>query len=199
MADNSTLVIVSSLSALAGAIITQIISAVNSYFTDKRKQALELGNQYRSKKVEIGESFYYVAGEKLTAIKKNIGYWKNWNNSRTEASLNFLSKETKRFNNYMEKLNADNWKFNLISLYFNISFTNDEVSKANDKAHRLYLTHLDLSNKLQHADEDQKEHLYQLYAVNIFDMCSHYEESHIRLEKDMKVIKDQLLNEFAWN
>ena len=40
MADNSTLVIVSALSGMAGAILSQVITAVNTFFTDKRNKLL---------------------------------------------------------------------------------------------------------------------------------------------------------------
>ncbi|MEZ2339365.1 hypothetical protein AB6735_27220 [Mucilaginibacter sp. RCC_168] len=199
MADNSTLIAVSAFSGLAGALLTQMIGMVNTYFVDKRKQDWELATQLRLKKIEIGESFFFVTGEMMTAIKKNIGYWKNWNNARTEKSLEFLHKETFKFNTYMEKLNMDNWKFNLISLYFNVLFTNDEVVLWNMRSRQLYLLYIDLAEKIRHAEDgDEKEKLYQQYAVAIFDMCAHYEEIYNRLEHDMNVVRTQLLNEFVF-
>ena len=139
MAENLVLIELSAFSGLAGALLTQIIVAANTYFTDKRKQAFELKNLYRNKKVEIGENFYYVTGEKMALIKKNIRYWKNWNDSRLEASIMFLQKELTRLNRDMEKLDAENWKYNLIHLYFDVSFTDDEIIASNEKTHRLYL------------------------------------------------------------
>lgn len=198
MADNSTLIAVSAFSGLAGALLTQMIVVVNTYFIDKRKQQLELATQLRLKKIEIGESFFFVTGEMMTTIKKNIGYWKNWNNARTEKSLDFLHKETFKFNTYMEKLHTDNWKFNLISLYFNVSFTNDEVILSNTRSRQLYLLYLDLAEKIRKAGDGQKERLYQQYAIAIFDMCAHYEEIYHRLEQDMNVVRTQLLSEFAF-
>ena len=199
MADNPTLIAISAFSGLAGALLTQAIAAVNTYYTDKRKQASEFRTQYRNKKVEIGESFYYVTGEKLASIKKNVGYWKNWNNQRSEASLDFLNKETQRFNNYMDKLNADNWKFNLIGLYFNVFFSNEDIVKANDRSHQLFLIYLDLADKIKkEADEMEKELLYQRYAFNIFDMCTHYEQIYMQLERDMKAVREQLLKDFSF-
>jgi hypothetical protein len=197
MTDNTTLIQVSAFSGLAGAFLTQLITVGNNYLTDKRKQLNEVGNQYRDKKVEIGENFYYITGEKLASIRKNINYWKNWNNSRTEASLEFLYKETFRFNAYMEKLNADNWKFNLISLYFNVSFTNNEVAKSNARSHQLYISYLDLAERIRKSEGDEKEKLYQRYAIVVFDMCSHYEMIYTKLENDMDIIKNQLLFEFS--
>ncbi len=198
MADNLILLEVSAFSGLAGALFTQVISAVNTYFIDRRKQTAEVRSQHRAKKIEIGESFYYITGEKMACINKNIRYWKNWNNSRSEASLDFLNKETSQFNSYMEQLNADNWKYNLISLYFNVSFTNDEVVKSNARSHQLYLLYLDLAEKIRMSEDDIKtEELHQRFAVTVYEMCSHYEEIYARLKHDSETVKTQLLNEFA--
>ena len=196
MADNLTLVTVSAFSGLAGSLFTQLINLVNTYFTDKRKQSFELDTQFRNKKIEIGESFFFITGEKMTAIKKNIGFWKNGNKSRTDKSLEFLYKETFKFNAYMEKLNADNWKFNLIGLYFDVSFTNEEVERSNERSHELYLSYLDLAERIRKTATEEKEQLFQRYAIVVFDMCNHYEEIYKRLEYDMTVVRTQLLGEF---
>ena len=196
MADNSTLVAVSAFSGLAGALFTQLINWANTYFTDKRKQSFEVNTQFRNKKIEIGESFFFITGEKMTAIKKNIGFWKNGNKSRTDKSLEFLYKETFKFNAYMEKLNTDNWKFNLISLYFDVSFTNEEAERSNERSHELYLSYLDLAERIRKAEGAGKEQLFQRYALVVFDMCSHYEEIYKRMEHDMAVVRTLLLAEF---
>lgn len=86
MAENTIYLKLSAFAGLAGALCTQLITTANIYFVDKRKQAAELKNQYRNKKVEIGENYYYITGEKMACIK-NIGYWKNWNNARPEESV----------------------------------------------------------------------------------------------------------------
>ena len=196
MADNSTLLAVSAFSGLAGALLTQLITFANTYFTDKRKQSFEVSTQLRNKKMEIGENFIFITGEKMAAIRKNIGFWKNGNKSRTDKSLEFLYRETARFNAYMEKLNADNWKFNLISLYFDISFTNEEVARSNERSHELYLTYLDLAERIRKAEGHEKEQLFQRYAIVVFDMCSHYEEIYKRLQRDIAIVGKQLLAEF---
>ena len=196
MAENMGLIELSAFSGLAGALLTQIIVAANTYFTDKRKQAFELNNLYRNKKVEIGESFCYVTGEKMALIKKNIRYWKNWNDSRRESSILFLQKEMTRLNRDMERFDAKNWKYNLIHLYFDVSFTDDEIVASNEKTHRLYLKVLDLTDKIRHSAGGDKEDLYGHYAVAVFEMCSEYEAVYARLKNDMDAVKKQLLREF---
>jgi hypothetical protein len=189
MANDATLIAVSAFSGLAGALLTQVISAFNSYFTDKRKQSFELGAEYRARKVEIGEHFYYMAGEKMGSIKTNVGYWKNWNNSRSASSLAFLLKETKSFNDRMEKLNGDNWQYNLVSMYYQIGFTADEVNRANTESHRLYLAYLDLADRIGKAGAEELDELYKRYATVIFDMCGHYENIYAKLEQDRELVK----------
>jgi hypothetical protein len=122
---------------LAVALLTQIITGTFNYFADKRKYNNEVKNLYRIKKTEIGENFFYMTGEKMAMIKKNINHWKNWNDSRSEASLEFLNKEMIKLNAYMEKLNADNWKYNPINLYFNVSLSNKDVIESSAKSHKI--------------------------------------------------------------
>ena len=187
----------SAFSGLAGALLTQTITAANGYFTDKRKQRVDIESAARNKKIEVGESFYYMAGEKMTIIKKTIRYWKNWNKSRTEGSISFLKKEIVQLNKDMDKLDADNWKYSLVSIYFNISFINNEIIESNEKTHKLYLKVLDLTDKISHVENQDNELLHQEYALTVFDMCSQYEKNYLRLELDRNTVKEQLLNEFG--
>lgn len=196
VAENLVLIELSAFSGLAGALLTQMVVAANTYFTDQRKQCFELKNLYRNKKVEIGENFCYVTGEKMALIKKNIRYWKNWNDSRRESSIMFLQKEMTRLNRNMEKLDGENWKYNLIHLYFDVSLTDDEIIASNEKTHRLYLRVLDLTDKIRQSADGNKEELYGHYAVAVFEMCSEYEAVYAHLKNDMDAVKKQLLREF---
>ena len=85
MADNTTLIEVSAFSGLAGALLTQMMTGIFAYFSDQRKYHHEIKNLYRSKKAEIGENFYYMTGEIMAIVKKNIGYWKNWKIGRAHV------------------------------------------------------------------------------------------------------------------
>ncbi|WCT13750.1 hypothetical protein [Mucilaginibacter jinjuensis] len=197
MADNSTLIAISAFSGLAGALLTQMISGLFAYFSERRKYNNGVRDLHRAKKIEIGENFYYITGEKMTIVKKNIGYWKNWNNSRSEASLDYLKKEMITFKAYIDKLNEENWKYNLISLYYNVSFTSSEVLEANEQSHLYYLSVLDLMDKIKKANGDETEVLYQQYAIAIFDMCAHYENVYEKMKEDMNIVKNQLLTDFG--
>lgn len=196
MADNNTLIAISAFSGLAGAMLTQTLTGLFAYFNDKRKYNNDVKAQFRTRKTEIGESFYYITGEKMAIVNKNIGYWKNWNNSRSEASLEFMNKEMIKLNSYMEKLDADSWKFNLINLYFNVSLTNEILIEANARSKQLYLKVIDIVHQFKTAGSIDKEQLYGIYAIAIFDMCSHYEDLYLKMQQDMNVVKTELLNEF---
>jgi hypothetical protein len=197
MEDNSTLLQVSAYSGLIGALLTQTLIGLFSYVGDKRKSDTELKKTYRNKQVDIAENFYYVTGEKMAIVKKNIGYWKNYNNSRSEKSLDFLNKEMMKLNTYMHKLDAENWKYNLISLYFDVSLTNDLMIASNLKSKELYLKVLDLTDEIKHALEESKGDLYQLYTQAINEMCRHYEDIYAKMANDMNVVKLGLLTEFG--
>jgi hypothetical protein len=196
MPENSILITVSAVSGLIGALGSQIISALNTYFIDKRKQKVELGNEIRAKKIEIGDSFYYVTGEKMAAIKKNIRYWRNWNDSRSASSLSFLKKDMIKLDGDLETLNKDNWKFNLINLYFDVSLTTEEVVSLNAKTHQHSLALLDLGDKINKATEADKEQLYQNYALEIFKLCSLYEDIYKQMENDQLIVRNALLADY---
>ncbi|WP_419699078.1 hypothetical protein [Mucilaginibacter sp. NFX135] len=197
MADNTTLIEVSAFSGLAGALLTQMMTGIFAYFNDKRKYNHEVKNLYRIKKTEIGENFYYMTGEIMAVIKKNIGYWKNWNNSRSKGSLDFLNREMIKLNAYMDKLKAENWKFNLINLYFNVSMSNSEVIESNIRSQQLYLKVKDIMDKIRKARDSDRDALYQEYALAVFDMCTQYEDLYIKMEHDANMVKKEMLQDFS--
>jgi hypothetical protein len=197
MADNTTLIEVSAFSGLAGALLTQMMTGIFAYFNDKRKYNHEVKNLYRIKKMEIGENFYYMTGEIMAVIKKNIGYWKNWNNSRSEASLKFLNNEMVKLNTYMDKLKAENWKFNLINLYFRVSMSNSEVIESNARSQQLYLKVKDIMDKIRKTSSTDQDALYQQYALAIFDMCSQYEDLYSKMEHDANMVREEILQDFS--
>jgi hypothetical protein len=192
---DTLLIQVSAFSGLIGALLTQALTGLFSYYGDKRKSYLELRNTYRNKQVEIAENFYFVSGEKMAIVKKNIDFWKNWNNSRSEASLDFLNKEMKKLATSMEKLDAENWKYNLVSLYFEVSLTNERVIASNNRSKELYLRVLDLTDAIKHALDESKGDLYELYDEAINEMCRHYEEVYAKMKDDMLAVKTGLLSQ----
>jgi regulator of replication initiation timing len=197
MANNTTLIEVSAFSGLLGALLTQMMTGIFAYFNDKRKYNHEVRNLYRVKKTEIGENFYYMTGEIMAVIKKNIGYWKNWNDSRSEASLEFLNKEMIKLNTYMDKLKTENWKFNLINLYFKVSMSNSEVIESNARSQQLYLEVKDITDKIRKAPVTDQDALYKQYAVAVFHMCSQYEDLYSKMEHDANLVREEILQDFT--
>ncbi len=196
MADSNTLIAISAFSGLAGALLTQTLTGLFAYVGDKRKYENDIKLQYRTKKTDIAESFYYITGEKMAVVKKNIGYWKNWNIERSKDSIAFLNKEMSKLTTYIDKLDADNWKFNLISLYFNVNLTNDRLSESNTRSKQLYLKVLDIMQQLRENNDRDNNELYVDYALAVFDMCSHYESLYLEMQQDMITVKSELLKEY---
>jgi hypothetical protein len=195
--DSSVVIQLSAFSGLAGALLTQALTGTFQYFGDKRKAQNELKSTYRNKQVEIAESFYYVTGEKMAIVKKNIGYWQNQNSLISEASLAFLNKEMLKLNAHLEKLDAENWKCNLVGLYYNVTLTNDLLIAFNDRSKALYLKVLDISDQLEHSLPESKSDLYHLYYEAIGEMCNHYEQLYHKMSHDMEIVKMGLAAEFA--
>lgn len=133
----------------------------------------------------------------MAVIRKNIDFWQNWNNGHSEASLEALGKEVSKFTAYMEKLYAENWKHNLIGLYFPITFTAEQVMESNAISKKYRLSILDLTAAIQRAAQEDQEPLYQAYALVIFDMCSHYEHLYEKMERDRAIVKTALLGDFS--
>jgi hypothetical protein len=196
MEANNTLIQISAFSGLIGALLTQCLTGMFAYFGDKRESTTELRITFRNKQVDIAENFYFVTGEKMALVQKNIGYWKNYNNSRSDNSLDFLSQEIKKLNTYIEKLDAENWKYNLIGLYFDVSLTNQAVIASNAKSKDLYLSVLDLTDGIKHALDEEKDDLYDLHNKAILKMCEHYEEVYRKMCDDMAIVKASLLKDF---
>ena len=196
MPDNNTLIEVSAFSGLVGAIITQGLTGLFSFYNDKRKDTTELNSQFRHKKTKVAESYYYMTGETMAILKKNINFWKTRNNLRGFSSLKFLNDEVKKLDIHLVNLNAHNWKHNLVGLYFDVTLSYNEIIEANSKSHLLYLSILDLAEKINNAASGFKDELYGQYNLRIFDLCSQYENTYLLLEQDMNKVKEELSKSF---
>lgn len=198
MPDNATLIEVSAFSGLAGAILTQTLTGLFAYFGDKRKADIELKAEYRTKKVEIAENYYYVTGETMAILKKSIQLWKGRTIGRSEASYEFMTKDLKEADAQLKKMNVENWRHNLIGLYFDVSLSYDELVVANSESHELYLKVLDLQERVIRADNDQDKEIYLgQFSICIFDLCSQYDAVYNILAKDMNKVKAELTNSFV--
>ena len=196
MAENTTLMI-SAFSGLAGALITQALTGLFAYFGDKRKADIEIKKDYRAKQVEIAEHYYYVTGETMAILKKSIQLWKGRNIPRSEASYKSMTESLKEADARLKQMNADNWRHNLIGLYFDVTLSYDELIVANNRSHDLYLKVLDLEESVRNAGNgEERERLIGQYSMGIFDLCSQYDTVYDILAKDMNSVKLKLLNSF---
>jgi hypothetical protein len=193
---NQTLVVLTAFAGLAGALLTQLLTGLFGYFGDRRKAKLERSNLYRAKQVEVAEQFYFMTGETMSVLRKSVEYWKGKNKSRSDAGVAFFNKEMKKLDAYMEKLQAENWKQNLIGLYFDVTLSYDRVIAANTRSHTLYLGLLDTAEQIAKADGKEKERLLGKYHLGLFDLCAQYDDIYNMLAKDMASVKAALLETF---
>lgn len=192
---SQTLLTLTAFAGLAGALLTQLLTGVFGYFGDKRKARLERLTRYRDKQVEVAEQFYFMTGETMAVLRRSMEYWKDKNKQRSEASVGFFNREMKKLDAYMEKLQTDNWRHNLVSLYFEVSLSYDKLIAANAETHRLYLQLLDTAEQIKKRDGD-KEELLGKYHLGIFDLCGQYDDIYRMLEGDMQTVKTALLKSF---
>ena len=86
-----------------------------------------------------GRAVLFMTVETMVVLRKSVEHWKDKNKVRSEVSIAFFNREMKKLDAYMEKLQAENWKHNLVGLYFDIALSYDRVIAANSRSHTLYL------------------------------------------------------------
>jgi len=67
----------------------------------------------------------------------------------------------------MQKLNSENWRYNLINLYYDVSLSFSDVQEYRAKAQSYFLKILDPADQLSKGSEEE-EMIYGMYAVHIF-------------------------------
>jgi hypothetical protein len=77
----------------------------------------------------------------------------------------------KKLDTRLEQLNTENWKPNLVGLYFKVSLSLNEILEVNTQTHALYLKTLDISNQLTRANKEEQELLLGQYNLAVFDLC----------------------------
>ncbi|PTQ95501.1 hypothetical protein C8P68_1056 [Mucilaginibacter yixingensis] len=185
-----------SLAGLAGALLTQLMTGLFSYVNDRRKQQLDLQKDYRNKRTEIGENFYFMNGELMAMIKKNIAYWHTRLDYRSDAALNFLRQEMDRLDAYQTKLHNENWKYNLIGIYFDTPYDFGEMLEDNKRSHELYLKVLDQSDIIRRTLPQERDDLYPEYQAALKRLCEHYQLIYEKMGTNMKAVKSALVAGF---
>ncbi|MFD0751286.1 hypothetical protein ACFQZS_14140 [Mucilaginibacter calamicampi] len=137
-----------------------------------------------------------MTGETMTVLKKSIEHWKDRTKPRSEASITFFNKEITKLDAHLEKLNADKWKHSLISLYFDVSLSYNQLITANTNTHLTYLSLLDLSNEIKETNGEARYELISKYLLKVYDLCAQYENIYNMLEHDMNTVKSEILRTF---
>ncbi|SCW80260.1 hypothetical protein [Mucilaginibacter sp. NFR10] len=194
--DKNLILLIGALAGLAGALITQLFTGLFSYLNDMRKQRYDLRNQFRLKRLDIGENFYFINTELLSMVRKNIDYWRNLWKDRNDETLAFMKKEMGKLDAYQAKLRLENWKYNVVDIYFNIPFNISEMEKVNELSRKLYVAVIDFANKIQSTPAAEREELFKSYNIAVFNLCSHYEQVHDKISQNISAVKAELLLEF---
>lgn len=191
--DNNTVIAISAFSALAGALLTQLMTGIFNYYSDKRKDSLAVKRAFRAKKIEIGEKFYYLNGETMVLLKKSIDYWMKRSQLSSIENIEFIGKEVKYTEELIAKAYAENWKYNLVTLYFDIKLSVTEINEQNIKSHSLFIRIREIAELIKHAPEHELEYLYGEYSFKTLDLISQYEHVYQLLKHDMEAVKHELL------
>lgn len=185
------------MAGLAGALLTQLLNGLFAYINDRRKQRLELQKTHRDKRTEIGENFYFMNGELMSMIKKNIAYWQTRLDYRSDAALNFLRQEMDRLDAYQTRLQNENWKYNLVGIYFETPYSFSEMLEDNKRSHELYLQVLDQSEVIRRTLPQERDDLYPAYQAALQRLCTHYQLIYERMGANMQAVKGVLVAGFS--
>ncbi|WPV00805.1 hypothetical protein SNE26_03380 [Mucilaginibacter sp. cycad4] len=194
--DKNFILLIGALAGLTGALITQLFTGLFSYLNDMRKQRYELRNQFRLKRLDIGENFYFINTELLSMVRKNVDYWRNLWRDRNDETLAFMKREMGKLDAYQVKLRTENWKYNVVDVYFNLPFNISEMEKVNEISRKLYIAVIDIANKIQSIPAAEREELFKPYNIAVFNLCSHYEQVHDKISENILAVKAELLREF---
>ncbi|NCD70135.1 hypothetical protein [Mucilaginibacter agri] len=196
MVDRDLIIAISAFSGLAGALLTQLMTGIFSYYADKRKDSIAVRRAFRNKKIEVGENFYYLNGETMALLKKSIDYWMKRSQLNSVENIEFIGKEVKHTEELIAKAYAENWKYNLVTLYFDVKLSISEINEENIKSHSLFIRIREIAELIKHAPEEELEFLYGEYSFKTLDLISQYEHVYQLLKQDMEVVKRELLKEF---
>ena len=127
MADTNT-IIIGAAGVVIGALITQIFTAVNNYFSDKRKYNSEQRQALLIRKISIGEEFYALNGLAIQSFKKTLHYLETRDTLRTDEAIQYLEQNLNDRNNYLQSIIQREKVYTAINLYYNIK-SNFETSQ----------------------------------------------------------------------
>ncbi len=198
MIDNNIFIpIVSAGSALLGVIVSQIITAINSKSSDHRKHNFEIIKTKLARKIEVGESFYYISGENLQLMKAMVHYIKTKSIVQSKLSKEFLQNGYTRLHADFEKIKSDNHSANLINLYFNVGVSFELISKSDLEAKNIFLNLYELNSEYSRSTNSAayNERLAEGIAKEMINLCNHFEKSIERTKEDMDTVA-QALNNF---
>jgi len=195
MVDNSTTVwvsVISASSAIAGVVVTQIITAINNRKSDKRKYQFEATKAYLSRKIEVGEQFYYVTGENLTLKHALIHYVKTAD-LKSPKAYEFISERYNQLYTDFEKVTEKNSLANLVNLYFDVKINFELALEAEKKLKNLFVNIHELNAEISvNTDPELTDVLIQKRTDEIEAYCA-FADKQMELAKiDMKTVRREI-------
>jgi len=119
MADTNT-ILIGAAGVIVGALITQVFSAINNYFSDKRKYNSEQRQALLIRKISIGEDFYALNGLAIQSFKKTLHYLETRDTLKTDEAIQYLEQCLNERSTYLKSIMQREKAHTAINLYYKI-------------------------------------------------------------------------------
>ncbi|MGI4727230.1 MAG: hypothetical protein ACRYGB_01555 [Janthinobacterium lividum] len=206
MIDNNTVWVsmISASSALLGVILTQIITAINTKSSDKRKYASDIDKIALQRKIEVGEHYYRVTGSHIHLVDATIhAFTKLPELIREKIPIDtILSNSSLEENISNDKKVAETYPLgNFINLYYDISESFDSNSKFGITLKDLGLSLISSFPKPREFAEDVKENKIsaEIKEQKLLELTNHLKPIIQNLQKqkeeykiNMEIVKNEI-------
>jgi hypothetical protein len=184
--------IISASAAILAVVLTQLITAVNNYYSDKRKEVSENRRQRLLKKIDIGENFYHVFRESLLNIIRAQKLFELGISITSKTSEAYLNEMNLQILASANKLIADTSKYNLTEIYYDIESSSEVSAKDVNVLVHLITERIELLNAFNSAMDADKEKIAFQFKEKTEEIIDYYKTVAIRVQNDMVLVKNEL-------
>jgi len=190
--SQSTVAIISASAAIAGVVLTQIITAVNNFFSDRRKEAAEKRKLFLGKKIEIGENFYHTFRESLLNNHRLQKLFASGGSINSKESEEYVANIQAQIKSSSEKLIADTSKYNLTEIYFDIESSSEVTARDINILFDLIIKRLELKADYDNSTDGEKKGIVMDFNETNSKLIDQFKAVAIRIEKDLALVKTEL-------
>jgi hypothetical protein len=191
--DSSNMVaIISASAAIVAVVLTQIITAINNYHSDKRKETAENKRLALTKKIEIGENFYHVFRESLLNNIRQQKLFELEVSISSKTSEDYLKEMHSQIQQSAQKLITDTSRYNLTEIYYDIESSSEVSANDVNTIVQLLTERIELVHAYELAAESEKEKIALQFKEKNEELTKHFKSVALRVQRDLTVVKSEL-------